>query len=660
MRCTIGDAGVRALLPSPMHMLVRAWVLAMALVLVLAGCGGGGGGGDGSGDPVPPLSARCDPGAVARLDTEPLTVGHGSELHLVSCGPPLTRLHWRASGPSALDLLTARSPSLSVLPTQPGTHRFDVRFTDVQGRSHAGRIALEVAPADLPRGLLVRGDPSAWSGDRLSLRAWPQGYNEAELEGSRVRWQQVSGPAVALEPPEGLRLLLTAPAVARDEVLVLRATLDWPDGRSVQDDFRLLVQPVPGQADAPLFSGSSAASRTVPWLEDGPWAAQLARCIHSPALRRDGTNLCTLGELPLLGQVAPVPTVEQVMQRVLVAHDWQAEVFERFLREEDTSGDLRRMLAATTAVVIGGRIRPAYYWSATGAIYLDAGFLWLTPGQRDTVSESPDPRSDFGRELQYSSPWRYVKDNAFATPARPETVRATRNLAEIRVELGRLLYHELTHAGDFFPPASHAALPTDRLVYLAGPASTPSQRLQQQWPFLSQEMVGLGRVLFFGEPATALQRAYRPQDVAALFAADRVNDDYSYSMPPGDPVPREDAAMLVEEAMVQLRFGALRDFGFVPRVPDGGTAADQVLAWGQRGRIGEAALRARLQLVLAEVMPWVTAAELSRLAAPVMLTPGLTWGENLDQDAVQAGRPRALTAGERAREREIATQARWR
>jgi len=349
-----------------------------------------------------------------------------------------------------------------------------------------------------------------------------------------------------------------------------------------------------------------------------------------------------------------------VMQRVLVSHDWQAEVFERFLREQDASGDLRRMLAATTAVVIGGRIRPAFYWSATGAIYLDATFLWLTPEQRDTVSEAPDPRSDYGRDLQYSSPWRYVKDNAFATPARPVLARASRDLAEIRVELGRLLYHELTHAGDFFPPSSHGGLPTDRRVYEAVPAQTPSLSLQQQSPFFSQELVGLGRVLFFGEASTAAQRAYSPADVARLFSGDRVNDDYSFSLPSGATVPREDAAMLVEEALVQLRYGVLRDVGFTPLIPVGGAAADQTLVWGQRGRIGEPALRSRLQLVLSGVMPWLPASELSRLAAPVLLRPGLTWGQNLDQAAILAHQPRALNADEREREREMAQQLRFR
>jgi hypothetical protein len=394
----------------------------------------------------------------------------------------------------------------------------------------------------------------------------------------------------------------------------------------------------------------------VPWLEDGPSAALLSRCIFNPALRSDGSNLCTLGELPLLGQSSSTPTVEQVMQRLLVSHDWQAQVFERFLREQDSSGDLRRMLAATTAIVIGGRVRPAFYWSATGAIYLDASYLWLTPEQRDTVSEAPDPRSSFGQDLQYSSPWRYVKDNQFATPARPVLARASRELAEIRVELGRLLYHELTHASDFFPPRSHASLPSNRRVYEAVPSNTASEQLQRQMPFFSQEMVGLGKVQFFGEASTAVQRAYTPDDVVRFFSQDRVNDDYAYSLPSASTVPREDAAMLVEEALVQLRYGVLRDYGIVPLVREGESSADKPLTWGQRGRIGDPLLRPRLALVLAEVMPWVSAAELAQLAPPILLRSGLTWGQNLDQAAVALNRPRALRPEERARERELAQE----
>lgn len=633
----------------------------MAAVLVAA-CGGGGGGGSTPPAPpspvVPPLSSQCETNSVARFDSEPLVVGRASELHLLACeGAVLSRLRWTLSGPSALAPLSTRSPSLSFTPTLAGEHRFDVRFSDAQGREHSGSLRLNVAPNDLPRGLLTRGEPSSWSGDRLSLRAWPQGFSTAELEGSSTRWERVSGPELSLSDAGQARLLLTAPEVSRDTLLVLRATLTRANGSEVSDEFRLLVQPPPGAAAEPLFGSSNRSSRVVPWLEDGPQAAPLSRCIYHPGLQRSGANLCLLSELPLLGQLSSNPSVDQIMQRVLVSHDWQAEVFERFLREQDPSGDLRRMLAATAAIVIGGRVRPSFYWSATGAIYLDAAYLWLTPEQRDTVSESPDPRSSYGQELKYSSPWRYVKDNAHATPARPVLERGTRELAEIRVELGRLLYHELAHAADFLPPRSHASLPVNRRVYEASDQvvrpNSASERLQRELPFFSQEMVGLGKVLFFGETSNAQQQAYEPDDVVRFFSQDRVNDDYSYSLPAGSTVPREDAAMLVEEAMVQLRYGVLRDFGIVPRVADGESSADKTLTWGQRGRIGEPALRARLQLVLAELMPWVSASDLAQLAPPLPLRPGLTWGQNLDQAAVAANRPRALRPAERLREREL-------
>ncbi len=638
------------------------WITMASLALLLSACGGGGGGGGGGEPPppppvVPPLSAQCESQSVARFDSETLVVGRSSELHLLACGSgTLSRIRW--TGPAGLSLLSGRSPSLSFTPSQAGLQRFSVSFVDAQGRSHSGSIDLNVAANDLPRGLLTRGEPSSWAGDRLSLRAWPQGYSEAELAGSTIGWTRVSGPAITLDDAAQARLLLTAPSVTQEQLLVLRATLSLANGSSVSDDFRLLVQPVPGQAANPLFSGSNAATRTYPYLADGPQASALARCVYSPGLSSSPNNLCRLNELPLLGQASSNPTVEQILQRLVVSHDWQAEVFERFLREQDPAGDFRRMLAATTAIVIGGRIRPAFYWSATGAIYLDASYLWLTPEQRDTVSESPDPRSAYGLDLSYSSPWRYVKDNAHATPARPVVERATRELAEIRVELGRLLYHELAHANDFLPPRSHAFLNSNQLVYQAVPANTASEQLRQQLPFYSQQMVDLGRVLFFGEASTAPQRAYTPQDIVNFFSQDRVNDDYAYSLPSGQSVPREDAAMLLEEALVQLRYGVLRDFAITPRIPENGTAADALVVWGQRGRIGEPAIRPRLRLVLAELMPWMPASELDQLQAPQLLRSGLSWGQNLDQAAVQANRPRALRAAEREREQELELERR--
>lgn len=629
------------------------------LASLLAACGGGGG--DAGAPPTQPtptptpaaLTQQCDAGAPARLayEAEPV-VGQATELSLLSCGAgnSLSEPLWvQLDGPSVA-LMSARSAALSVELPAAGSYRFSVSVAAANGTRHKGEITLRARDEASLAGLTVRGEPSVWGGGKLSLRAWPRGLDAAALSGARHAWRVISGPAPSLDKSDEAALIFTAPAVSSDSLLRLRATLTLIDGRSFSDEFALLVQPAPVLAANALFDADRPASRVYPYLADSPHAAALRDCIYHPGLSSSPNNLCTLGRLPLLGQqtLGDAPTVEQVMQRVLVSNDWMGQVFERFLREQDPHGDFRRMLASTTAIVIGSRVRPAFYWSATGAIYLDAAYLWLTPQQRDTLSESPDPRSAYGKTLSYSTPWRYVLNNSYAARSYPLAARGSRDIAEIAYTLGPLLYHELAHAADFLPPRVHAALPGNRRVYEAVPELTASQQLQQQLPFFSQEMVALGRVLFFGAAASVQQEAYRPEDIVHFFSRDRVSDDYSYSLPASQTVPREDTAMLVEEAMMQLRYGVLRDFAITPRLQEGAASADLPVVWGQRGRIGEAAIKPRVALVLAELMPWVGASAVDRLAAPVLLRPGLSWGQNLDQAAIATGSPRALSAAERA------------
>ena len=640
---------------------LQARLLVVVATLMLSACGGGGGGRAPDAQPVlpvPALGLECLSGSVARLAyPSEVRVGQANEVGLLACGAELADPRWRQLSGATLTLSQARSQALSLELPSPGTYRLAVAFSDAQGRSHGGEFELRaVAPG--AAGLSVRGEPSVWAGGQLSLRAWPQNLSADALLNSRLQWSHVAGPVPQLNASDAELLVFTAPAVNGDAVLRLRATLSLADGRAFSDDFDLLVQPAPVGIGTPLFSGSNPASRVYVYQPDSPLATALTDCIYSPKLSSSPNNLCTLAHLPLLGQAHPgqAPSVEQVMQRVLVSNDWMGQVFERFLREQDPNNDFRRMLAATTAVVIGSRVRPAFYWSATGAIYLDASYLWLSPEQRDTLSEAPDPRSAYGKSLSYSSPWRYVLNNAYATKVYPVKDRASRELAELRFELGRLLYHELAHAADFLPPRVHASLNSGLRVYEAVPAQTTSLSLLQRLAFYAQQMVGLGKVLFFGATATATQIAYTPDDIANFFSHDRVTDDYSYSLPDGQSVPREDAAMLVEEAMMQLRYGVMRDVAITPRLQDGASSADLLLTWGQRGRVGETAIRPRVALVLADLLPWMDVGASDRLAPPLLLRPGLSWGVNLDQGALAANQPRALSAAERLAEDSLRRQ----
>jgi len=164
-------------------------------------------------------------------------------------------------------------------------------------------------------------------------------------------------------------------------------------------------------------------------------------------------------------------------------------------------------------------------------------------------------------------------------------------------------------------------------------------------------------VQFFGAASTAVQRAYQPADIVRFFSADRVTDDYSYSWPTGQSVPREDAAMLAEEALMQLRHGVLRDVAVTPQYLSG-ASADLVVNWGQRGRVGDAAIKPRVALVLSQTMPWLPAGFTDGLAAPIQMRAGLTWGQNLDQGSLAMGMVKPLSATERALEADLDSQRR--
>lgn len=635
----------------------------LLLCLLMAACGGGGGG-DAAPPPapvpvpVPPLGTQCLAGSVARLAVPPpASAGRNQELAVLACpGSRLETVQWRQTEGAALALASARSPALSVAPAAAGRYAFSVDFTDANGASYSGQATLDATVRDAAT-MVVRGEPSVWAGGQTSLRAWVDGLPVADYATARVRWSRVAGPEVALGDTEQWRLIFTAPAVTQDSLLRLRAEATLADGRSLSQEFSLLVQVPPAAAAAPLFGAGNLPSRVYPYVAASVHAAALRECIYTPAL--SNATLCNLGRLPLMGTETrgEAPSVEQVMARVLVSNDWMGQRFEAFLREQDTHGDFRRLLNATTAIVIGGRVRPAFYWSATGAIYLDADTLWQTAAERDTVSEAPDPRSDYGNDLAYAMLWRYVQGNQSVGGRSPVLERASRDGTALIPALGRLLYHELTHANDFLPPRVHLLLNNGLRVYEAVPAGTPSEQLHAQLPFRSQEMVDLGRVQFFGVASTPLQRSYQPADIARFFSGDRVTDDYAYSMPVGQTVPREDAAMLAEEALMQLRHGVLRDVAVVPQFLSG-ASADQAVTWGQRGRVGDAAIKLRAALVLAQTMPWLSAGFTDGLAPPVPLRAGLTWGQNLDQGALAMGMVRPMSAAERALEADLDAQRR--
>lgn len=374
--------------------------------------------------------------------------------------------------------------------------------------------------------------------------------------------------------------------------------------------------PIPSARTAPVPDG---VVDTAPYKTLAPFADTMQRCTYLG----DNTETCTLDDLPFLGQTSSNPSIDDVLDRTLVSHTWMGDNFEALL--ELLPADLLEMFQSVTAVVIASDIRPAFYDPNTGAIYLDADFLWITNAERDDVSDDPDPRAAFGNALQVRLPWRYVKDNgSFSITLNPD---GSRDLEQVEVIMAFLLYHELSHAMDFMHPSRLSGLDNNRTAasYLTSGLNILSTDFVNFNPLSSTVMDDLAEVSFRGVTASSAQQNFQPEDLIDEFAPDGAIQYYAYTS------QYEDFATMFETIMLSFHYGYQKDTGITTNTA---ASADGRVAWGQRGRLGSQQVTARAREVAQAInLSNLAAVEdhLNGLPLPTQMRVGETWGQNLTQ-----------------------------
>lgn len=354
-----------------------------------------------------------------------------------------------------------------------------------------------------------------------------------------------------------------------------------------------------------------------PHINNSRWADVLASCAAA-----DGPfQLCSLETLPFLGSTEPNPSMEDILQRTVVSHAWMGARFEQVLRE--LPAGMLKMFRGVTAVVIGSRIRPAFYTSATGAIYLDPQDLWLTPAERDTIDWEPDYRSDFGSALGFISADLYVSGNSSAwLPSYLYEEGQSRTLEDIIWPMANLLIHELAHANDAMPPALLSAVSASETALEATfrlEPSTPTRQLLNTYPLGSALLYELGAVLFFGAPISPIIQNLSPRGVGLDFVQDDANALYAYA------TPYEDTAMLVEEVLTSYYFGLDRITSFLD-VPSSQnpSCSDYTVQWGSINRVAKPTVRERARLVLSGILDEADVSRyLDAIPAPSRVERGL-------------------------------------
>lgn len=610
------------------------WFPVLISTLVLSGCGGGDNKNNDAGNgTLPPVTstalAKCDDvtSTLTTITTSSnlqFTVENqyqvGQSAAIIASIKQQNSdgyvFSWNQIAGPTLELATTHSPILAFEANQTGDYRFTVTASTPTDEFQE-EVAISVIPATADQ-LNIRVDHQVVEGNDVSLRVDRIG-NQVP---NNLSWCVVQGPEINLSNNSSdtdERVLFSAPVVSQDSMSQLRAAATV-NGQTVSDDVYVLITQEKA-VNSEYFN--TPLARTFAYQADSPYANSLRRCVYSNQL----SSPCTINTLPLIGQVSDTLDKQAILDRVLVSHQWMGDNFAAFLTDLDPNSDFARLLQSVTAVVISSDIRPSFYWVVTGAIYLDPEDLWLSASERDTINEAPDYRADFGNDLQFIMPWRYVKNNQYASSNYSRNARNNRNLAALQPDLSSLLYHELAHANDFFPRSIHSSLqgPTllDDFSRRNNAQALISDTVTARYPLTSNEMKALAQVSFMGNSASTSQKAFVASDITSFFSNDIANDFYAYS------TSREDTAMLFEEAMMSYRLGVLRDVAITDNPPT--VTADTITVdWGQRGRIADDSLQGRAALVIDSILPELDGnALLTSLAEPIPMIEGKSWRENL-------------------------------
>ncbi|MEI6895298.1 MAG: hypothetical protein V5789_11900 [Colwellia sp.] len=558
--------------------------------------------------------------SIVQLDDEQ-HINQSVDLILYYPNDSLSNIRWQQTAGEPVTILAKSSKVIAFTPTQAGEYSFSASF--MLNESLEQTLEKSIIVTENHHKITARLSHSVLAENNVSFRS----ELDSNLSSSTLKWQQIAGPTVTLttENSDGeLAIFFDAPQVNVDTLIVFEVLYTDADNITHSDQVAVLVEPADAIASNAYFSDRKAT--VFVYNQNSPYADELTACVYSNSL----SSSCTLAQVPLLAEEIKnsnvTLSIESIMDRVIVSHQWMGDRFKDFLINNDSHDDIKNLLRATTAIVIAYDIRPSFYWAATGAIYLDAENLWLTTNERDTINEAADFRADFGSDLQFVMPWRYVKNNSYASNSYSQSTRVNRTADDSLYRLAALLYHELAHANDFFPSNEwyiHSS--EQRILDAATSSSFESDELDISSPLASQEMRNLAQVSFSGETANATQKSYLPADISGFFSSDRASDYYAYSS------LREDFAMLFEELMMQHRFGVLRDIA-VTNQPTGDyiTATDYSVTWGQRGRIGDNNIRDRVEFSASRVLPEFDSQQaIDSVPTPIEMVAGDNWVDNL-------------------------------
>jgi len=332
-----------------------------------------------------------------------------------------------------------------------------------------------------------------------------------------------------------------------------------------------------------------------PFIADGPYADVLKACALA-----DFEDTCTLSTLPYIGHDTTTPTIDDILNRTLVTHNWMGVRLGELLQA--LPADMLTLFQPVTSIVIGSNIRPSSF-SDSGVMRFNPWNLWSTVEEKKNISRDEDYRSNFGADLQFVFFRRYMKGDEYAIPYASLQDTNERALEDTLIAAASTLYHELAHANDVMSPQtiknlSRNLTPREAVELHFDERVSAKLYADESLTGLESELYDLARVRWRDKTPTGYQKSLQADYVGSVMSGEGKSNFYGYL------TVFEDVATLFEQNMIKFHFDAESHVGFLNKPinhPDA-ECKEYIVGWGSRNRIAAPLVLNRAKWVTEQIL----------------------------------------------------------
>ncbi len=182
-----------------------------------------------------------------------------------------------------------------------------------------------------------------------------------------------------------------------------------------------------------------------------------AKNIIKCANKFEESNNCKILETPFLGlETDKSSQIQNIIDKTIISRKWQGDNFKKFLEHNKDNKELFKLFDHTTGIVISHRLSNSFFISITGMIYIQAKYLYHLGVDLGTDKDASflydlyDKRTDnYTDEDSEKKVVNYLSMDTFRSKYYKLSSYST-DFSQMNLSLIRVLYHELSHAADFF------------------------------------------------------------------------------------------------------------------------------------------------------------------------------------------------------------------